>query len=947
MRRLQFKFLSQIRISGWDFGSSARAMNQAGGFISTQADLEKVSRSTTERKSMSTKTTIKRIALVAVSALGLGMFAAVSPASAAYTASMTLNTTSLTVVTDTAARYGYVRIAITDNAGNAAQLGTGESITAQVTAWPTSESSTAVNDLVYSITKRTGTGTDNVTRGTWAAATAPGCSAGSSTCAINEWTQGSDSSPDVAGNQAAYYLGIGMASGLRALDRGTYTVRLRLTDSNGFITDKTVKVKFVTSPADSGAAITLTVGGVIRTSESITYGADNYLKATLRDENGGLIQTGVAAGAGPGLPVLKAALWAGSTSAEVDASTKFYVTDTGTSGYDHYSSDATWATSESATAVAGYGDGVYGIRTFPNQLPTLTAASVSPKLRVTYGSTAVTAAVTVLGAVSGSAGTPVLSAANSSTLVVPSNGLYVPLATKKATYKTTGTAGAAYSYSVAWTKCTDVDATPDDSTPTTIYADSSGVITFDVTCANPVDGTAAAITMTGFSTNPSTQTVTWKGNNAYGLSVSLSGAYVALKSSNTFVATVTDVFGSPVAGVSLLPSWGSTTSSNYSAAGFSPVVTGADGTASVTITDAAAVAAGTDKLTFSHNATTALFSAVSSTITYAATAPAPTSLTATYSTTPGDALTAITTAVPSTGIYYTGTTGFDLANTRNTNLAVTAAAGNELVIKIATGVAGSKVTATASTGAYILNSINFEASTVSKYAGSTGLTSFVVGTHKTGANTITFTSGTATTTVSFWGEDTDAATARFVTLTKGDGDSVIAKVTDRWGNGVPSASLQISTSVGTLGNGQVTTSYNTDASGSVTFVPVGGQDTVITAYAVTSQAGYTSLAGYVDTTAVNSTLAAGNRTATLSVRAKIESSDAIDAANEATDAANAATDAANAAAEAADAATAAAQDAQAAVAALASQVADLIAGIKAQITALTNLVIKIQKKVKA
>jgi hypothetical protein len=74
---------------------------------------------------------------------------------------------------------------------------------------------------------------------------------------------------------------------------------------------------------------------------------------------------------------------------------------------------------------------------------------------------------------------------------------------------------------------------------------------------------------------------------------------------------------------------------------------------------------------------------------------------------------------------------------------------------------------------------------------------------------------------------------------------------------------------------------------------------------------------------------------------------AVDAANEATDAANAATDAANAAAEAADAATAAAQDAQAAVAALATSVSSLIAGIKAQITSLTNLVIKIQKKVKA
>jgi hypothetical protein len=74
---------------------------------------------------------------------------------------------------------------------------------------------------------------------------------------------------------------------------------------------------------------------------------------------------------------------------------------------------------------------------------------------------------------------------------------------------------------------------------------------------------------------------------------------------------------------------------------------------------------------------------------------------------------------------------------------------------------------------------------------------------------------------------------------------------------------------------------------------------------------------------------------------------ATDAANEATDAANAATDAANAAAEAADAATAAAQDAQAAVAELATKVASLMAGIKAQITSLTNLVIKIQKKVKA
>jgi hypothetical protein len=81
---------------------------------------------------------------------------------------------------------------------------------------------------------------------------------------------------------------------------------------------------------------------------------------------------------------------------------------------------------------------------------------------------------------------------------------------------------------------------------------------------------------------------------------------------------------------------------------------------------------------------------------------------------------------------------------------------------------------------------------------------------------------------------------------------------------------------------------------------------------------------------------------------------AADAAAEAIDAANAATDAANAAAEAADAATAAAQDAADAVAALSVQVSEQIAELKAQndalrkqLIALTNLIIKIQKKVKA
>ena len=96
-------------------------------------------------------------------------------------------------------------------------------------------------------------------------------------------------------------------------------------------------------------------------------------------------------------------------------------------------------------------------------------------------------------------------------------------------------------------------------------------------------------------------------------------------------------------------------------------------------------------------------------------------------------------------------------------------------------------------------------------------------------------------------------------------------------------------------------------------------------------------------------LAAAGRVAVSATASVVNSSvdAATDAANEATDAANAATDAALAAADAADAATAAAQDASDAVAALSATVAKLVASLKAQITSLTNLVIKIQKKVKA
>jgi len=84
-------FLRRVRIHGGEFDSSARAMNRVsekgslmtyeGAFLA-QADLRIVRGSTIERKQMSTKTTFKRVALVAVAALGLGVLS-VAPSSAA------------------------------------------------------------------------------------------------------------------------------------------------------------------------------------------------------------------------------------------------------------------------------------------------------------------------------------------------------------------------------------------------------------------------------------------------------------------------------------------------------------------------------------------------------------------------------------------------------------------------------------------------------------------------------------------------------------------------------------------------------------------------------------------------------------------------------------------------------------------------------------------------
>jgi hypothetical protein len=171
------------------------------------------------------------------------------------------------------------------------------------------------------------------------------------------------------------------------------------------------------------------------------------------------------------------------------------------------------------------------------------------------------------------------------------------------------------------------------------------------------------------------------------------------------------------------------------------------------------------------------------------------------------------------------------------------------------------------------------------------------------------------------------------------GQAAVVKATVSNAAGVmPAGTYTVLTAAG------VTANYTISGLPTATVLAVGS--TGAATYTVTIPTGITGDLQLVGTSSAT-TIAATFGKATIVNVAQDTAQAAVDAAAEAIDAANAATDAANAAAEAADAATAAAQDAADAVAALSVSVAAMIDSLKKQITALTNLVIKIQKKVKA
>jgi len=960
----KFKFLRRVRIHGGECGAVARALHhEVKGLSLYQADSGKALGSTIERKQMSTKTTLKRIALVAVSALGFGLLAAVSPAQATNRTA-----TSLVVGDIPAVRVGetaYVPVRVYLPSGSAAN----DTITiaAKITSAPIMGGAANVASALGSAAANNGNDsgarfavvTNAVGTDYAAGLFEHGRTTSTSNNLIIDNGAGSDASAvddyvitsaDVAAGYHTTYIKIVPDVA------GSYSVLVSTNDaSTKSFTAGDVNTSFTIATGVAPTGVTLTnLGG----GSTITGGSPNGVAVLVSltggslagDEGITLTPTGTgklskgssAAATAPNtfsaaataITLTKADFISGKkvvwlTSAGTSAET-VSLTATGTAGVSSsITATRTYSvvvgagsTTKVLTLEAPSADAVYAMTNATESTDTITVTELSTSQKVGFTTAASMTAQKGYITVVDTAGT-----------ITGSASLTYDVSTSFA--ETTAASGGSFSFAASG------------------VGKTAGTTLFTVTIP------AATTTIMGLATAKTKTFVTAaRTNSAFTITpattiLAAPGAAIAL------TATLADQFGAERANVSV-----TVTTSGRNNPASSTLVTNADG-----------------KVTFTTADTSTSTTALSDTITFSATGATSGSVTISY------ANTAVSTLTVTGG---------------NTTASVTALTTTDKAISVGSSTAGTEagafaVTATvkdslgnALTGVPVSftvagDGVAFLTSTATVYTGATGTAAGSLYGWKAGTYTYTVTAGGKTTTGTATFAQSNTASARVVSATA-VGNVVTGKVVDRFGNPVSGVTLYaVTTSPANIG-GAFSTSSATNAKGESSWVVSGSGSVTITAVnpslpagstfgetcalagnrtcatASTAAAAYSATVAGTATTAekfVGATFApAGVASATVTVTnvdAAAEAANAAtDAAAEAIDAANAATDAANLAAEAADAATVAAEEARdaadaatAAVEELATQVATLMAALKAQITTLANTVAKIAKKVKA
>jgi trimeric autotransporter adhesin len=894
-----------------------------------------------ERKQMSTKTTFKRVALVAVASLGFGVLTSVAPASATNEANSVVTAVSVTAQT-TPPRVGVAQTTTFSIVNTAGTAGTVE-FAAIITAKP---ATSLLNDYTGAAFTNAGealagTATGAATAGDTATARGPKYIITASTLTANLST-----APGVAGSLT-----------FTPDVAGTYKITVFSDfDGNGNLASGAKSATWTVVAAGAPATATVSVvnpaaaGTTTTTHDIIANNQGALVKVVLKDVNGyataprGAEVVTLTSNTTTALNKTNAAQLIQLTSSNVELSGTYFGNYTDTAAETVIFSTVGSGSLSAVTGLTASSTATYAL---PTAVVTGLALSDTTGVSATAisgtrdGSPAITAITATKAAVS----LKVSSAAATKVAVTVSD----------ASGDLTGAVNATFGYSVIVTTVSDLATVP----------------TFFGTLSVPMAGLTAgvangAVTVFG-------HTATANDDLAAAFTPALGGTVAA---PTALVASqIATVAGVVVVTTTVKDSYGIALA-NASVTFKTSVLSRNAGLTSTTITNALGIA--TFTLTDVSTSTTVFADSVSISASYAGTTASTTgAATITWKTTLG------VSTVKMTSDDYT------VAGTANTSVspqaisvgATGAQAGARTITAVVKDAGGVVIIGAPVTFSVAGTTAAIPSNKVIAYTDATGTATSSVYAWATGTYTVTATvggvSGTATETFN------SVSGAERVISATATGNVVTGKAVDRFGNPVLGVTLYATVTAGNgyFGNtGLKTASTPTLANGTATFVLTGDASTVTVsnvnpASVAGATIGQTSgPKGYLTNAVTNSATvgiftattvgttttaelgvgasfdAAGVSSATAEVTAdtaSAQSQAAADAAAEATDAANAATDAANAAAEAADAATAAAQDAADAVAALSTQVSEMVNALKKQITALTNLVIKIQKKVKA
>jgi trimeric autotransporter adhesin len=937
---------------------------------------------------MSTKTTFKRIALVAVASLGFGVLSSVTPASAAaVTGSVSPVSVSFTGTALDDAPYARIAWATTD-----AMIST-DTVTIVLTSAPTPTASVKliVNTSV------------GLTRGTTVGFGGVGAGIDNLTGAASALAYG-------GANVAA----AGTASmGIQADASGFYAGTISTTTATGVPND-VVSFSFTTR----GKAVSYTA---VVSAASVSPSGTSTLTVTTLDSAGLTTQPGMVDSFAIADGTSTGTFAGGASTLTVEAGGSILAT----SLYDGtaaivYTAPATENTVSTLTVTPR---GTLGGLAAQSLTVTTDATTINTTAVSAYAVTAPVDAAAQTGTLAaGTLATPVRAGTSTVTVSATSSAPAGSTLRFSATVGSTGTLDGASTAVTPVYKNATVSALGKVSLTYTI-AGNATLVTRELTI-NQVDVTNTAVALTQLKV-----VQTAAAADAGSITNSVGANLVrALGTTTSVDVEVDDQFG-----VNLGAGW--TVQSFRGTTLLSTATTNASGIATVTISPLSTVVTGGQE-TYSYQASRPGIAAITATattvVTYTTTG-AITSmstaivgqsgtgiLTPVLHTTTDAALTVLPAIRVAAGGDATDAAGDGIYTVRTAVQSGGTSAFSNAVQFTTTNVPANSTTYTASAGAKLCTAAVFTAELCAWDAGVSTLTvgagrSVYAYATATGTHTITATSGDKTTTMKFFAYNletnyyTVSAAADSTSIKTGQTGVITVNVKDIFGNAVDTTgSLLTATASGkvrlagqaltqtidtgvdgtfaftvladaTAGEGTITIAPTTTGanawgasyvaptgaaapvkSATLTFTVTGAtlktvddlaaEQAAQAAAAKATDAAIAALKAQLDAAAAKAAADKASSDAAIAAAqaAAVEAATAAaDAAAEATDAANAATDAANASAEAGDAATAAAQDAADAVAALSTQVSEMIDTLKKQITALTNLVIKIQKKVKA